>query len=342
MQLSAENQARVQTRDSSSTMRHSRHVGIAQRHRPGIATQCVPAAGGSSQLGKRPRGASAANLLRGQHGRAVPGDTIVAAERTVKLQPFDQALRRFRWACADALLCRAARPAGLHTVLLSWQGQARAWHGRTPACCCRHREALDAALQTNDTPVIVSLLEELAARGALNAAIGASQRCGFAGKVCTRPCLCLSRVSAGAACGLLCTGMTREAVAGGRDAASLLPLLAHLRKNVCHPRHARLLTDIAHRVLDIYAVTVRAHAGARAGSAALTAAWQEADMRAARRWACPQRWTRRCRGCRAGWPTRSGASSGWPCCRAAWSPCWRPTWSRERQSEGAVQELSTD
>ena len=44
---------------------------------------------------------------------------------------------------------------------------------------------------------------------------------------------------------------------GGRDAKGLLPLLQLLRKHVCHPRHARLLTDVAHRVLDIYAVTVR-------------------------------------------------------------------------------------
>lgn len=36
----------------------------------------------------------------------------------------------------------------------------------------RHSQALDAALETKDTPIIITLLEELAARGALNAAIG--------------------------------------------------------------------------------------------------------------------------------------------------------------------------
>ena len=35
-----------------------------------------------------------------------------------------------------------------------------------------------------------------------------------------------------------------------------MPLLDHLRKHVAEPRYARLLINIAHRVIDIYAAVV--------------------------------------------------------------------------------------
>lgn len=35
-----------------------------------------------------------------------------------------------------------------------------------------------------------------------------------------------------------------------------MPLLDHLRKHIAEPRYARLLINIAHRVIDIYAAVV--------------------------------------------------------------------------------------
>lgn len=48
------------------------------------------------------------------------------------------------------------------------------------------------------------------------------------------------------------------AALGGRDEASLAPLLAHLARHVADPRHTRLLTGVAHRLLDAYGSVVRA------------------------------------------------------------------------------------
>ena len=49
-------------------------------------------------MAKKPRlsRVNAAFLLKGQAGSAVPGDTLVAAAHSAKLQPYDQALRRFK------------------------------------------------------------------------------------------------------------------------------------------------------------------------------------------------------------------------------------------------------
>lgn len=76
------------------------------------------------------------------------------------------------------------------------------------------RDALDAALHTHRPDVIHSMLDELAARGGLHAALA------------------------------------------GRDAASLLPLLRHLRKYITDPRHSSSLSGVAARILDLYAPVV--------------------------------------------------------------------------------------
>lgn len=108
-------------------------------------------------------------FMRGAGEKAAAGDSVIAAQRTVRLKPYDRLLRQFRY-----------------------------------------REALDAALETKEAPVVASVIEELAARSGLNAALG------------------------------------------GRDANGLAPLLRHLHRHMCDPRHARLLIDVAHRVLDMY------------------------------------------------------------------------------------------
>lgn len=79
-------------------------------------------------------------------------------------------------------------------------------------CICR--DALDAALHTYRPDVVHSMLDELAARGGLHAALA------------------------------------------GRDAASLLPLLRHLKKYITDPRHSSSLAGVAARVLDLYAPVV--------------------------------------------------------------------------------------
>ena len=55
-----------------------------------------------------------------------------------------------------------------------------------------------------------------------------------------------------------CRPNRASASAGGRDAASLEPLLRHLQHHLCDPRHARLLTDVGHRLLDMYGGVVSA------------------------------------------------------------------------------------
>lgn len=40
--------------------------------------------------------------------------------------------------------------------------------------CCRYRAALDAALATEQVEIVANLLEELAARSGLSAALGAA------------------------------------------------------------------------------------------------------------------------------------------------------------------------
>lgn len=83
----------------------------------------------------------------------------------------------------------------------------------------RYREALSAALEARQAEVVVSVLEELAARDGLDIALG------------------------------------------GRDAASLAPLLRFLCRHVTEPRYSKLLCSIAHRVLDLYASVVSLRLG---------------------------------------------------------------------------------
>jgi len=80
----------------------------------------------------------------------------------------------------------------------------------------RYRDALNAALATGRPGVVDAVFEELAARGALAAAVG------------------------------------------GRDAATLIPLLKHLAKYITDPRHTAVLSGVVHRVLDTYATVVHA------------------------------------------------------------------------------------
>eukprot|EP00887_Chlorella_sp_A99_P001615 scaffold8.g1615.t1 len=47
-----------------------------------------------------------------------------------------------------------------------------------------------------------------------------------------------------------------DAALGGRGPDSLPPLLDHLRRHISDPRHSLLLSDIAHRVLDLYGAVV--------------------------------------------------------------------------------------
>ena len=93
----------------------------------------------------------------------------------------------------------------------------------------QYRAALDAAVAARQPGAVDALLEELAARGALDAALG------------------------------------------GRayDAASLVPLLRHLARHVCDPRHAATLAGAAARVVDLYAPSVGADAAADAALALL-------------------------------------------------------------------------
>ena len=44
---------------------------------------------------------------------------------------------------------------------------------------------------------------------------------------------------------------------GGRDAESLEPLIAFIAKYIVEPRHAKQLTGVAHRLLDLYGTAVR-------------------------------------------------------------------------------------
>mmetsp|Transcript_5412 Transcript_5412/g.11948 ORF Transcript_5412/g.11948 Transcript_5412/m.11948 type:complete len:530 (-) Transcript_5412:1074-2663(-) len=78
----------------------------------------------------------------------------------------------------------------------------------------KYRDALSEALETRKAEVVVSVLEELAARGGLDGALG------------------------------------------GRDAASLTSLLRFLCKFITEPRHTKLLCNVVHRVLDMYASVV--------------------------------------------------------------------------------------
>lgn len=54
---------------------------------------------------------------------------------------------------------------------------------------------------------------------------------------------------------------------GGRDAASLTPLLRFLCRHVTEPRYSKLLCSIAHRVLDLYAAVVSAYSPPQAWTA---------------------------------------------------------------------------
>ncbi|KAK9841941.1 hypothetical protein WJX81_000200 [Elliptochloris bilobata] len=49
-----------------------------------------------------------------------------------------------------------------------------------------------------------------------------------------------------------------SAALGGRDEASLAPLLAHVARHIADPRHTRLLAGVAHRLLDAYGSVVGA------------------------------------------------------------------------------------
>lgn len=74
----------------------------------------------------------------------------------------------------------------------------------------RYADALNAALQTGRADVVVTVIEELAARSGLAAAMGK------------------------------------------RDPESLVPLLRHVCKYIAHPNHARVMLQLANRLLDMY------------------------------------------------------------------------------------------
>lgn len=82
----------------------------------------------------------------------------------------------------------------------------------------RYADAVDAALVTGRPEVVSTLLEELAARGALTAALG------------------------------------------GRDSLTLQPLLRHVGRYMSDSRHARLMSAVGHRLVDLYAGGVGADA----------------------------------------------------------------------------------
>lgn len=131
------------------------------------------------------------------------------------------------WPCCTALRSSAA---ALATACCSAYGSAEhqtntVGGSSAPSCLLitprhptpRYREALSAALEARQAEVVVSVLEELAARDGLDIALG------------------------------------------GRDAASLTPLLRFLCRHVTEPRYSKLLCSIAHRVLDLYAAVVSAY-----------------------------------------------------------------------------------
>lgn len=74
----------------------------------------------------------------------------------------------------------------------------------------RYGEALDSALETRNPIIVMTVLDELAARQGLGIALA------------------------------------------GRDESTLEPLLSFLSRYLTHPRYCRLLTEVSHRVCDVY------------------------------------------------------------------------------------------
>lgn len=133
-------------------------------------------------------------------------------------------------------------------------------------------------MATEQVEVVANLLEELAARSGLSAALGAvsvrivltlpgaqhaARRCLHACFMWTTKDLLAngSPVLQSLSCNW--QSFSIQAVltvpgtcAGGRDAQSLLPLLTHLVKHLSDPRHSDLFIGITNRILDIYAPAV--------------------------------------------------------------------------------------
>ena len=110
----------------------------------------------------------------------------------------------------------------------------------------RYREALDAALSTRRPEIIAGVVDELTARGALNAAFGA----GGGG--------------------------------GGRSADTLLPIVQHASTYISDPRHTQMLCALSHRLLDSYAMPADSSSaggeGGGAGGGRVSATTSEAQL----------------------------------------------------------------
>ena len=121
------------------------------------------------------------------------------------------------------------------------------------------------------------MLEELAARSGLGAALGEALSrdlvcfwCFASVPVSSECALCIQHRPPGAclrqaalqsgwhhSTGHRLIFLIRHAVVtGGRDAQQLVPLLAHLQKHIVDPRHANLFIGILNRVLDAYGPAV--------------------------------------------------------------------------------------
>ncbi|KAG1655036.1 hypothetical protein FOA52_008787 [Chlamydomonas sp. UWO 241] len=73
-----------------------------------------------------------------------------------------------------------------------------------------------------------------------------------------------------------------DSALGGRDAATLLPLLRFLGRRIIEPRYGRLLANVAHRVLDLYASVVGTSASVDGALQVLRdRLWEELKLHAA-------------------------------------------------------------
>lgn len=117
-------------------------------------------------------------FLRGRSAKAAAGDYAVARRRSARLAPYDKLLKAFqyRWAGGVGLAGIGGGGGGVARPSPHWPAavpRCQAYANRSPRKTPRiPRDALDAALATKQPGVVDALLEEVAARGGLHAALG--------------------------------------------------------------------------------------------------------------------------------------------------------------------------
>jgi U3 small nucleolar RNA-associated protein 15 len=163
--------------------------------------------GSTGKLGRRVR-LNASNFryfIRGQNVKASVHEHKVVAKRKAKLKPYDKLLRQFKWVVFSVFICFC-----LQFLSVCTKRVLNALIVSSLVMLCRYRDALNAALQTRKAEIVVTVVEELAARDGLDNALG------------------------------------------GRDAATLEPLLQFLSKYIVEPRYGKTVCNLTHRILDIY------------------------------------------------------------------------------------------